>query len=224
MSGRQVLVIAGGVTPPRSGLRSRLPAQPALVVAADSGVSHAESLGLRVDRVVGDFDSAEPDALERAVAAGASVERHRAEKDKTDLELALDAAVGEFGDAASYVVVASVGGRLDHALANLLLLASPAYAHVTIEAYVDDWHVTVVRDRAALVAPPGGLVTLLPVGGDAIGVVTGSLRYPLRGETLPAGTTRGVSNVADEPEVHVGLEAGVLLALREWADSARTPA
>jgi thiamine pyrophosphokinase len=218
----QVIVVAGGATPPHPALRSHLPAEPALVVAADSGVSHAELLGLHVDRVVGDFDSAEPDALDRAVAAGALVERHRAEKDKTDLELALDAAVQAHGASASYVVVASGGGRLDHALANLLLLASPVYAQVAIEAYVDDWHVTVVRTHTALAATPGGLVTLLPVGGDAVGVVTGALRYPLRAETLPAGTTRGVSNVADEPVVHVGLEAGVLLALREWADSLHT--
>jgi len=216
---RQVVVVAGGVTPPRAALRVLLPEHPALVVAADSGVSHAELLGLRVDLVVGDFDSAQPAAVDRAVAAGAVVEQHRAEKDKTDLELALDAAVEAHGAAASYVVIASVGGRLDHALANLLLLASPAYAHVAIEAYVDDWHVTVVRDRTALAATTGGLVTLLPVGGDAVRVVTGALRYPLRSETLPAGTTRGVSNVADEAVVHVGLEAGVLLALREWADS-----
>jgi thiamine pyrophosphokinase len=220
---RQVVVVAGGVTPPRAALRALLPAHPVLVVAADSGVSHAESIGLPIDRVVGDFDSADPAALDRAVAAGAVVERHRAEKDKTDLELALDAAVDAHGDTASYVVVASVGGRLDHALANLLLLASPAYAHVAIEAYVDDWHVTVVRDRSEFAATPGGLVTLLPVGGDAVGVVTGSLRYPLRSETLPAGTTRGVSNIADSPTVHVGLDAGVLLALREWADSGQPP-
>jgi thiamine pyrophosphokinase len=214
-----VVVVAGGITPPPRELRARLPAEPAMVVAADSGVSHAELLGLDIDIVVGDFDSVDPAALERAVGAGAVLDRHRVDKDKTDLELALDTAVARHGAGASYVVVTSVGGRLDHALANLLLLASPAYASVSIEAYVDSWHVTVVRDHATLAATPGGLVTLLPVGGDAAGVTTGALRYPLRAETLPAGTTRGVSNVADAPQVHVGLDAGVLLALREWADS-----
>jgi thiamine pyrophosphokinase len=214
-----VVVVAGGACSPNPALRAQLPADPALVVAADSGVSHAHLLGLRVDVIVGDFDSADPVAVEQAVAAGAEVERHEVEKDKTDLELALDLALAKGGSAASYVVITSVGGRLDHALANLLLLASPSYARVSVEAYVDDWHVTVVRDETVLAARAGELVTLLPVGGDARGVVTRDLRFPLRREDLPSGTTRGVSNVAERDEVTVGLDAGVLLALRQWADS-----
>lgn len=217
----QAIVVAGGVTPPALTLGARLPRDPVLVVAADSGVSHAELLGLRVDIVVGDLDSIDPVTLDRAIANGARVERHRVDKDKTDLELALDVAVLAHNQAASYVVVASVGGRLDHALANLLLLASPTYAHVSVEAFVDRWHVSVVRDRTKLAARPGGLVTLLPVGGDAHGVMTDALQYPLRRESLPVGTTRGVSNVAVDSVIEVGLDAGVLLVLREWADSER---
>ena len=99
------------------------------------------------------------------------------------------------------------------------LPASPSYATVSVEAYVDDWHVSVVRDETVLAARAGELVTLLPVGGEARGVVTRDLRFPLRREDLPSGTTRGVSNVAERDEVTVGLDAGVLLALRQWADS-----
>jgi thiamine pyrophosphokinase len=214
-----VVVVAGGERFPNPLLRSRLPECPSLVVAADSGVSHAERLGLHVDVVVGDFDSADPQAVERAVEAGAAVDRHAVEKDKTDLELALDLAIAKAGNRASYIVITSVAGRLDHSLANVLLLGSPAYASVTLEAYVDDWHITVVRSETTFRARPGGLVTLLPVGGDALGVVTRDLRYPLRREDLRVGTTRGVSNVAERDMVTVGLDAGVLLALRQWADS-----
>jgi thiamine pyrophosphokinase len=213
-----IVVVAGGVTPPRPGLRRLLPEAPALVVAADSGVVHAEQLGLDIDLVVGDLDSVERAALARAVTAGALVDRHRPDKDKTDLELALDAAAERSTPGGSVVVVASVGGRLDHGLANLLLLAAPAYAHLRVDAYVDAWHVTVVRREARLAVRPGGLVTLLPVGGDAHGVATRHLAYPLVGETLAAGTSRGVSNVADGEEVVVAVDAGVLLVLREWAD------
>jgi thiamine pyrophosphokinase len=213
------VIVAGGTSLPRPGLRAHLPAAPDLVVAADSGVEHAQWLGLAIDVVVGDLDSVDAAALARAVDAGARVERHLVEKDKTDLELALDVAVAAGGARMSCVVVASVGGRLDHALANLLLLAAPPYAHVSVEAYVDDWHVIVVRDSARLPARRGGLVTLLPVGGPAEGVVTEGLRYPLRRETLPVGTTRGVSNEAGVAHVVVGLDAGVLLAMHEWPDS-----
>ena len=61
---------------------------------------------------------------------------------------------------------------------------------------------------------PGELLTLLPLGGPATGVTTNGLEYPLRGETLAPGTTRGVSNVFVEREARVALERGVLLAIR----------
>src|SRR5688572_27553768 len=85
-----VVVITGGDRVERDHLPT-LP-EGTRVVAADSGVDHALALGLDVDLVVGDFDSASPQALERAAAEGATVERHPAAKDATDLELALDAA------------------------------------------------------------------------------------------------------------------------------------
>jgi thiamine pyrophosphokinase len=123
-----VVVVAGGTRRPSPRLRARLPHDPALVVAADSGLAHAEALGLPVDLVVGDMDSVDPDALRRAQQLGVAVERHLTDKDKTDLELALDVAMVKGGAGAEIVVVTSVAGRLDHGLANLLLLAAPAYA------------------------------------------------------------------------------------------------
>jgi thiamine pyrophosphokinase len=212
-------VVAGGTTPPAPGLRACLPAAPDVVIAADSGLAHAEALGLAVDLVVGDLDSVDPHALERAARAGTRVERHPVAKDQTDLELALDAAIGSCAPGGRIVVVSSVGGRLDHGLANLLVLGSPRYREVRIDAFVDAWAVTVIHPGSvSLTARADRLVTLLPVGGDAHGVVTAGLRYPLRGETLRAGTTRGVSNVAETTEVTVTLGEGTLLALREWAD------
>ena len=59
------------------------------MIAADSGLDHATALGFAVDLVVGDLDSADPAAVDAAVAAGAAVERHPEAKDATDLELAL---------------------------------------------------------------------------------------------------------------------------------------
>src|SRR5688572_20257234 len=84
------LVFAGG-DPLPEGISERLPAD-AFVIAADSGLRYAQLLGRRVDLVVGDFDSVDPDDLAAAEASGAAVERHAAAKDATDLELALDAA------------------------------------------------------------------------------------------------------------------------------------
>ena len=53
----------------------------------------AAALGVHVHHLVGDLDSADPAAIDAAVAAGITVDRHPAEKDATDLELAFAAAI-----------------------------------------------------------------------------------------------------------------------------------
>ena len=182
------------------------------VLAADGGLERARELGLDVDVVVGDLDSVTPETLAAAEAAGARVVRHPQAKDATDLELALDEAVGLA--ARRVLLVASSAGRLDHLLGSLLLLGAERYAELELDALVGDALVHVVRDERALSGASGELLSLLAVGGPAVGVVTEGLEYPLRRETLEPGSSRGVSNVFTGAEARVALEHGVLLAVR----------
>ena len=95
------------------------------VVAADGGARHAAAFGLRVARWVGDGDSIGSAELDALAASGVSIGRVPAEKDESDAELALVAAVD--GGATEIVVLGALGGpRVDHALANVGLLAHPA--------------------------------------------------------------------------------------------------
>jgi len=184
----------------------------ATVVAADGGLDRARALGLDVDVVIGDLDSVSPESLAAAEAGGARVARHPVAKDATDLELALDEAL-ELG-ARRALVVASDGGRLDHLLASLLLLASDRYAAVRLDALVGDALVHVIRGERALAGRVGETLTLLAVGAPADGVTTTGLEYPLAGETLVPGSTRGVSNVFVQAEVVVRVSSGALIAIR----------
>jgi thiamine pyrophosphokinase len=204
------VVVAGGDAP-WPGVRALLPSG-AMVIAADSGVDHAHALGLRVDVAVGDLDSVSPAALAAARAGGARVRVHPPAKDATDLELAL----GEARDlgARRVVVVGGADGRFDHLLANALLLAAPAFADLEVEALLGSARVAVVRGHRRLHGRTGALLTLLPVHGPARGIVTEGLRYPLAGEDLSVGSTRGVSNVFLGPEAVVTVQSGTLLAVQ----------
>ena len=215
MQRRSVIVIGGGGAVD-AGLAGCLP-DGAPVVAADSGVDAAAALGVHVDVVVGDLDSASPEALAAAEAAGARVERHPADKDATDLALALDCASTLLdGEGAGDVVVAGVeGGRLDHLLAGILALGDPDRRRLRIRAHLGRATIHVVHGPGSLAIEraTGQLLSLLPVGGDALGVRTGGLRFPLMDERLPSGTTRGVSNVVDHDPASVTLESGTLLVV-----------
>ncbi len=211
MSEELVVVVAGGVEPPhRQTMRFIPPGTP--VVAADSGLERARALGLEVTIAVGDFDSASPEAVSAAEASGTRVERHRAEKDATDLELALDAALRLRPK--RIAVLAVIGDRLDHLLSALLLFATPRYAGVDLDADIGFARVHVIRDERALSGQPGELLSLFALHGPAEGVRTQGLRYPLSGETLEPGSSRGVSNAFVEESARISLERGVLVVVR----------
>lgn len=201
---RTVLVLAGG------GGRPARVALPSLVavVAADGGVELAGRLGLVVDVVVGDLDSIAPEVL----AEVARVERYPVEKDASDLELALAAAL-RF-EPERILVLGGAEGRLDHLLGELLLLAADAYAEVLVDAQLGSAAVQVIRGGRILVGSEGELVSLFALHGRAYGVVTEGLRYPLRGETLEPGSTRGLSNAFVAVEAHVSVRQGVVVAVR----------
>ena len=216
---RVAIVLVGG-DPALAHHKHFLP-DDADVIAADSGVNAAEVLGLPVDCIVGDFDSADPAVVDAHAQRGAAVERHPADKDATDLELALDAAKRR--GAERVVIVGGAGGRLDHLLGNVLLLGSARYAGLQIEALVGDARLTIVRggeEPTLMDGTPGETLTLLPLGGDARGITITGLKYPLAGEDLPSGTTRGVSNVVQARVVTVCLDHGTLLVVRPTGGAA----
>jgi thiamine pyrophosphokinase len=215
---REVAVVVGGGGPPEVDAGALgVPLDRALVVAADSGLDGARRLGLVPDVVVGDMDSVDPASLAAAERAGVPVERHPVAKDATDLDLAIDAALAR--GARRIVAVTGAGDRFDHALAVALSLAAPRLAGVAVEAWIGRARLWVVRDEVVLPGEPGALVSLLPVHGPARGVTTQGLRYPLAGEDLEPGTTRGVSNEMTAAAARVRVRTGVLLAVLPGASA-----
>jgi thiamine pyrophosphokinase len=214
MTRRHALVLADGVLEEPAALERAWPGWSAgvdLVIAADGGARHATVLGLRIDRWVGDGDSISADELERLAAAGVRIDRARVDKDETDAELAVGAALAE--DPARITIVGALGGsRLDHELGNVWLLAHPGLRG-------RDAALLGGRTRIRLAGPGpvdlggrvGDLVSLLPFGGDAGGITTHGLRYPLVDEPLVSGPSRGLSNVRDAPDAGLTLGTGRLL-------------
>jgi thiamine pyrophosphokinase len=213
-----VIVVSGGIA---KGELSGI-AVPAArhVIAADSGAATAFELGLRVDELIGDLDSLPPGLQARVVDAGGRVHRHPEAKDATDLELALAAAVTQEPPPRRVFVLGGGGGRYDHLFIGTILLASPNWAGAdSTRTHVEGWlgrsKVTVIRGRAVLeAAAPGELVSLTAIVGDAHGVTTSGLLYELRGEDLPQGTSRGVSNEFMQTRATVTVADGALLAIQ----------
>ncbi|MGH8957949.1 MAG: thiamine diphosphokinase [Acidimicrobiia bacterium] len=197
------IILTGGDPVPASLLHRLPPAH--LVIAADSGYHLAPLLGLQVDLVIGDFDSIDPGAD----LSASEVERHPTDKDHSDLELAFAAAVARH--ATDLFVVGGGGGRLDHLLANAAVVAG--YEHGSVTWLTGRESVYVVSDSRTVPGSIGDIVTLLALGGDALGVSTSGLRYRLDRETLRFGSARGLSNEMLTTEARISVDAGVLIAV-----------
>ena len=206
---RTVVVAHGDVDPADRDLV----AGAEMVIAADGGAFALERWGITPSLVVGDFDSL---GLDRAVALGArgaTVVPFPAEKAESDLELAMRYALESGAD--DIVVLGAFGGRLDHALSNVLVLADPAYRGWSVRAVQGTTQLRALHGgtRASLDGPRGSIVTLLPVTSEANGVTTQGLRYALAGDTLHFGRSRGLSNEIIATPASVSLENGVLLVI-----------
>jgi len=203
------LVLADGSVPAATTLDATWPGWSdglGLVIAADGGARHAAALGRRIDLWVGDGDSTGADELAAMEAAGVSIRRAPVDKDESDAELALLAALD--AGARRVTILGALGGeRVDHGLANVWLLGHPRLLDRDVRLVDAAARIRLVGPgRADLGGRTGDLVSLLPFGGDAGGLTTGGLRYPLRDEALRSGPSRGLSNVrvADDAFLIVG--------------------
>jgi thiamine pyrophosphokinase len=219
----QVIVLADGHVGTRAVIDAAWPGwlEPgARVIAADGGARHAGPLGLAIDRWVGDGDSLGDAGIAELEAAGVPIERARPDKDESDTELAVLAARAM--GATSLTVLGALGGpRVDHALANVGLLAMPELQHLGVRLLAADARVRLLHApgddggpaELDLAGRVGDLISLLPIGADAEGVVTDGLVYPLRDEPLLEGRTRGLSNIRERADATIVLRRGQLLVV-----------
>lgn len=207
---RTAVVFAGG-DPPLPAYAALIP-DDAIVIAADAGHDHALALGITAHRIVGDFDSADLEAVTTAVATGTELEEHPRDKNATDLELALLSAL-DLG-VEEVLVVGGHGGRTDHFLANALALAMPELARMRIRAYLGDALVTVVHTAATITGRVGDICSLLAVGSPATDVSTTGLRFVLDRGKLRPGSTLGMSNELVDETATVKVGSGTLLVVQ----------
>lgn len=209
-----VIAVANGELPaPHGAALGRLLEQADLVIAADGGLISCRQLGYWPDQLIGDLDSVPPELVDEARRNGVQVHQFPSDKIATDLELALESA--QAAGATALTVVAAFGGRLDHELATIALLASDKFKAIAVDATDGRRSLAVVRSTIELALAVGSTVSLVPWAGDVVGVTTAGMQWPLNEATLLLGTTLGVSNVAVAERQSVSIDRGVLLAISD---------
>jgi len=211
---RIVLFANGELPAPEAILADLVPGD--FLIAVDGGLRHLVTLNLTPDLIIGDLDSANPGDVERFASQGVEVQRYPIDKDETDLELALQAALDK--QPSSIWIVAALGGRLDQTLGNIFLLTRPRPTGVDLRLVDGRQEVLLIEDRITLAGEPGQRVSLLPLLGEVTGVKAQGLAYPLDDETLYPDHTRGISNRMLGATASISISSGFLLCIHETQD------
>lgn len=202
----RALIVLGGDRPGGALLRACMEKSD-LTIAADSGLAAFDAAGLAPDWLVGDMDSVSPRV--KARYEGRVRERRlNCIKDDTDGVDALDMAIS--AGATEITLLGALGGRLDHAVANLMLLVRAHGRGAHAEILSETVRILRVDGEILLKGAKGDTVSFVPLG-EARGVTLRGFFYPLTEHTLTSDYPLGVSNVVTQEEATASVREGDLL-------------
>ncbi len=182
------------------------------LIAVDGGYRLMKKLGLVPHILIGDLDSISKRNLQKIRSLPTEIIRFQAQKDESDLELALILALNR--GFTEIIIIGGMGGRSDHALVNLsLLLRSSDQVHIRLDDGREE--INLVRSEFIIQGDPGDIVSLIPFGQKVEGARTTGLDYALNGETLFPDQSRGLSNIMKSKKATVTLKEGCLLCFHQ---------
>lgn len=207
---QRIIIFANGELPDIEKARAIL-RDDDYIICADGGTRHASSLDLKPALVIGDMDSTDKVSLRQLQAYDVPIELYPRDKNETDLELAINKAIKLNPE--EIVIVAALGGRMDQTLANIALLSNLQSS--TFNVRLDDGveEVFFCRDQVEVKGRGGDIVSLIPWGGEVVGVQTENLKWKLNSETLYPEKTRGISNQMTSDIANIKISTGLLLVV-----------
>ena len=184
-----------------------------LIIAADGGFNHCRQWNVMPHIIVGDMDSVHPSDLTAHGLGEIEIQRFPARKDEIDLHLALQVAIDR--NAGEIVILGALGARWDMTFSNVFILLTPFLRGVDVRILEGQYELLCLHGphKINLEGKPGSIVSLIPLAGPATGITLGGFEFSLDKETLPVGTTRGISNLFKDEKAEIEIEGGHLLVV-----------
>ena len=176
------------------------------IIAVDGGYDNLKRFNLSPNLLIGDFDSIEstPDNIETI--------RFSSIKDESDLELAVAEAIRR--GYVCFYIYGALGGRLDHTLASIAVLASASMQGFTGYLVGENERITAITNKKiAFSKSESGNISVFPVGKEAAGVSIGGLKYPLDNAVLSCDSTLGLSNEFIGEDADIEVKDGTLVVV-----------
>ena len=189
--------------------------------AVDSGVDTCFEAGILPDRLVGDGDSASPEAWQWAEDSGVDVSKLNRDKDLTDFQIALDLLSGknEMEDK-SLFITGGFGGRFDHLWATVISFLNCGKNIIPIGMADEIEGIVFLHGPEKLKIDfkrSPGAISLIPFTEESRGVSIKGVMWPLKDVFLKYGKPYSVSNrLAGGKEVEVCVGEGTVGVYWVW--------
>ena len=212
--GRIVFVIANGVMGDAGFLDGEIRhAGTPVLICTDGAAERVREIGRVPDLIVGDMDSVDRTTLAYFEQKGSRIIRHPVHKDETDTQLALECAFEM--EPEGIRIFGALGGRIDHAMANISLLVMCTQRGVDTKIVDRDCELFVVGGSCVIDGRKGETVSLLPLSSDVRGITLDGFEYPLSGAVMEVGRPYGISNRLTRTRGTISVESGYLLVIRQ---------
>ena len=207
---REILVVSGGCVN-LDFLQCVIDEKERYIIGVDRGLESLDTLGIKADLAVGDFDSA-PQHI-KGIYGENHIIKLNPQKDYTDTHVAVMEALKKKPEAV--LLVGATGGRLDHMLANINLLSICTKENV--QAFMLDTKNKIrIIDRPVSIKKTcqyGAYVSLIPFTDKVTGITLNGFKYKLTDKTLVRNETIGISNEIEREEGFITLESGELMVI-----------
>ena len=177
------------------------------IIAADGGYVFAKKNKITPNITIGDFDS-----LEEHKIKGKTL-KLSPKKDDTDTLSAAKYALKM--DCDEVIIVGALGGRFDHAFANLQTLLHIKNAGAKAQIIAKDLRITLIKDEKIKIAKEFRYLSIYAVGGQAEGVTLKGVKYSLDNATLTPDFPVGTSNEIIEKSAEIEVKNGNLLIIEQ---------
>ncbi|MBE7047063.1 MAG: thiamine diphosphokinase [Ruminococcaceae bacterium] len=180
------------------------------IICADGGSIHINNLNIDVDLFLGDFDSCDFDLTKKGKHfISSEILRFKKEKDSTDTHIAVCEAIERGYKRIS--IIAALGGRMDHMMANIYLLKLMEDKGVDGEI-IDEKNIVKYFSKSFAVSKKEGYyISFLPLSGSVTGLTLSGLKYSLCDYTLKSGDSICISNEFSDKEARIDFDSGEIL-------------
>jgi thiamine pyrophosphokinase len=183
------------------------------LICADGGLNYLDSLNIEPNLIVGDFDSVDRNLLEKY--KNVKIIKYPAEKNFTDTEIAIEESIAYgFNE---ITIFGATGTRLDHTMANILLIERYIKKGVIIRIIDNNNYIQILNKDIAINKKEGYYLSIVPITEYIEGITLKGMKYPLEDVKVNRGSTLCISNeiIADTAQICIKKGIGILFLSKD---------